>query len=130
QRAGADPPDRRPSGPCDTKTDESLQSVVITSSVVRLLPRKTQAPKRPGPIQFALPSDASVDPTEARNRQDLRRRNLHRASSLTVVREDGPRSRTGRFFLITPMVRLEGERPTLPAVGPARDSSSEARARP
>jgi hypothetical protein len=46
------------------------------------------------------------------------------------VRQGGHRSRTGRFLSITPMVRLEGERPTLPAVVPARDSSSEARARP
>jgi hypothetical protein len=70
-----------------------------------------------------------VDPTEARNSQDLRRRNLHRVSWLTVERSDGHRSRTGRFLLITPMVRLQGQRPNLAAIVPARDSSGKAHAR-
>jgi hypothetical protein len=36
--------------------------------------------------------------TDARKNQHLRRRNPHRAPSLTVVRSDGHRSRTGRLL--------------------------------
>jgi hypothetical protein len=72
---------------------------------------------RTPPTRAARLFGTSVDPTEARNSQDLRRRNLHRASSLTVVRSDGHRRRTGRFLWITPMVspprpdRDAGQRP-------------------
>src|SRR5262249_32661359 len=58
------PASRRSAWPCEssgTRTDSFLCPPVQR----RVLPTKTQAPKRPGPIQFASPNDAPVDDTEA-----------------------------------------------------------------
>src|SRR5262249_24206512 len=92
----------------------TVRKLMVTSKQTRIEPGRS----------FAA---ASVDPTEARNSQDLRRRNLHRASSLTVVRSDGHRSRTGRFFLISPMV----ERLNLPSdSGPDSTVTTDAESQP
>jgi hypothetical protein len=59
---------------------ESTSSVFVPNAGQRLARVGLTKPTRAGRL-----SDASVDPTEARKSQDLRRRNRHLAASLTLA---------------------------------------------